>query len=240
MPRYINAIALQNLKRLGATAGIRHGRAAGDDAGVVTRHVADGQCHHARRCAGSGQAPALDARQMLAHAVHLANAGAAVEQGLVHCLLVGQRHAFGRQGQQRRAAARDQAQHQIVRRQPLRQRQHALCRLHAGGVGHRVRGLHQLNAFGQPRRALGYVVVTRDHQTAERRVLGPQRLHGLRHRATGLAGAQHQGTTLGRLGQVSGGVVQRQRAHYRGLVQALQKSARMGLGLWCHGCYVSW
>src|SRR3546814_15232621 len=56
-------------------------------------------------------------------------------------LLVLQRQPLGRQGQQRRAAAGDEAQHQIVLSQALDQLQDARRGVAAGRVGHRMRGL---------------------------------------------------------------------------------------------------
>ncbi|MPN43889.1 hypothetical protein SDC9_191450 [bioreactor metagenome] len=100
-----NVVAPQNRQRIGAGARIRHGWPAGDDGRVVARHVADGQRHHLGGRTCGGQPPALDAREMLAHAIHLGNVGATGQQGLVHGLLVGQRQPFGGQRQQSRSAA---------------------------------------------------------------------------------------------------------------------------------------
>jgi hypothetical protein len=111
---------------------------------------------------------------VLAHAVHLADAGAAVEQLLVDALLVGQRQAFGRQHQQRRAAARDQAQHQVVGREALREREDALGGLLPGRVGHGVRGLDDLDALRHALGARRNVLVACDDQPRQRRVGRPQ------------------------------------------------------------------
>ena len=145
--RHVDAVAHQGGERVGTGAGIGHGGAAGDDRGVVARHIADAQRHHARRRAGRSQAPALDAREVLAHAVHLADGGTAGQQGLVDALLIGQRQAFAGQREQRRAAARDQAQHQVAGAQPLGQRQHALGGGLAGGIGHGVGSLGDFDAL---------------------------------------------------------------------------------------------
>ena len=84
------------------------------------------------------QAPAFDARQMLANAVHFTNVGAAFQQGLVDGLFFGQAQAIGWQGEQSRAAARNEAQHQIVLRQTLGQRQNFFRRSQARRIGHGV------------------------------------------------------------------------------------------------------
>ena len=100
---HLDAVALQDGHRVGAGGGVGHGGAAGDDRGVVARHVADGQRDHPGGAARRRQPPALDAREVLAHAVHLADAGAAFEQGAVD--------ALGRSGQyvSGRGADEDQA-----------------------------------------------------------------------------------------------------------------------------------
>ena len=138
--------------------------------------------------------------------------GARFEQLLVDALLVGQRQAFGRQREQRRAAAGDQAQHQVVGREALRQRQDALRPPQPGLVRHRMRGLDDLDALRQSLGPRRNVVIARDDQARQRRIGRPQGLHRLRHRAAGLAGAQHQRAALGRRRQVGRRAVQRQGA----------------------------
>ncbi len=55
-----------------------------------------------------------------------------------------------RQGQQGRAAARNQRQHHIVGRQALGQGQHLrLGGVQPSGIGHRVGGLHHFNALAR-------------------------------------------------------------------------------------------
>ena len=74
---------------------------------------------HARRLGGDGEASALDGREMLPHRVHLDDVGARLQQRAIDLLLVGQREAGRGQRQQRRGAAGDQAQHEVVRGQSL-------------------------------------------------------------------------------------------------------------------------
>ena len=64
---------------IGERGGIGHGRARADGGRIVARHVGDGEREHARG-RGLAQAPALDARDVPAHRVHLVDVGAAFEQ----------------------------------------------------------------------------------------------------------------------------------------------------------------
>ena len=86
---------------------------------------------------------------MFAHGVHLADGGARLEQRLVHRLLVFEAHAFRGQREQRRAAAGDKTEHEVVLGQPLDQLEDALRRVAAGGVGNRVGGLDHFQALGR-------------------------------------------------------------------------------------------
>ena len=229
--RQLNAIARKGSQRVGTGTGIGHGRAAGDGGGVITGHVADGQRHHTGRPAGLRQPATLDAREVLAHVVHLANVGATGQQGAVDGLLVGQAQPVGRQGQQGRAAARDQTQHQVISGQSLGEVQHALGRGQAGSVRHRVGCLHHLDALRQALRSRRYMVVARHNQPAQRRRSRPQRLQGLRHGAAGLARAQHQSAATWRRRQKRRHAVQRQRALDCSAVQVGQEFAGCGAGV---------
>ncbi len=196
-------------------------------AGSSPRHVADRERHQLRGRAGRRELAALDARQVLAHAVHFADVGAGFQQLPVDALLVGQRQALGRQREQGRAAARDQAQHQIVGGQPPGQRQDALGRLQPGFVRHRVGRLDQFDAAGQTGGARRDVVIARHHQPGQRRIGRPQGLQRLRHGTARLAGAQDQRPAPGRrCRQVCAHAGQRQRALDRHAVEMFQKRAR--------------
>ena len=180
--------------------------------------------------AGGSQTTALDAREMLAHAVHLANRRAALQQRLVDALLLGQVNAFGGQRQQGGAAAGDQADHQIIGRQALGQRQNALGRSQTGRVRHGVGGFHHLQALGQPFGAWGNMCIARHHQARQWRILRPQSFQRLRHGAAGLAGAQHQRAALGRLGQMTRQTLDGQGIAHRHVIQMTQKASRVLLG----------
>ena len=58
--------------RIGAGRRVGHGRAGGDHRRIVARHVGDQQGDDPRRRGSGGEPAALDGREMLAHAVHLA------------------------------------------------------------------------------------------------------------------------------------------------------------------------
>ena len=171
---------------------------------------------------------------MLAHRVHFQNAGTAFQQLLVDALLVGQREALARQREHRRATARDQAQHQVVFGEPLRQLQDALRSRHARCVGHRVRGFDHLDALFQTLGARWRVVVAGDDQARERGVGGPQRFDRVRHRAARFARAEHHGAAFGRRRQKGGGVVQRQSALHRHVKQVAQQRAGIVDGMLGH------
>jgi hypothetical protein len=193
--RQLDPVALHDGQRVGARAGVGHRRARGDVQQPVARHVGDGQREHARRVAGGGQPPALEGREMAAHAVHLADAGAAAQQRGMDALLLKQAERAQRRRQQRRAAAREQAQHQVLVAQTLHLFEQALRGGQAGGVRQRVGGFDDLDALTG--RA---VAVARHHQTRQRPVrFLPMRLDRLRHGRRGLAGTDDDQATAAEL-----------------------------------------
>jgi hypothetical protein len=92
-------------------------------------------------------------------AVHLADRGAALKQGCVDGLLVGQRQAFSGRWHQGRAAAGDQAQHQIVFAQVAHHPCDAPGRHQPRFIGHRVHRFHDFDAL-----AWHGVAIACDHQ----------------------------------------------------------------------------
>ena len=114
-----------------------------------------------------------------------------LSSALVDRLLVGEGEPFARHRQQRRSAAGDQAEHQVVVGETAGHRQDAPRHLLAGGIRHRVGGLDHLDALARQT-----VAVARDDQAGQR--TRPMILHRLRHRGRGLAGADHDGAALGR------------------------------------------
>jgi len=73
----IDAITVEYFPRLDQGCGIGHGRAGCYDARLISRYIRDKQTRDPRRGRGSGQTTALDARKMLAHAVHFGDRGTA-------------------------------------------------------------------------------------------------------------------------------------------------------------------
>ncbi|MNS82771.1 hypothetical protein D3C72_1165250 [compost metagenome] len=207
-------------QRVGTGGGVRQRGAAGDQGRVIARNIGNQQRLHARRRAGQRQPAALERREMLAHAVHLADARAAAQQRLVDRLLVFQRQARGRRRQQRRAAAGNQAEYEVIGGQSLHGLDHALGGALAGGVGHRMGGFHHLDAP-----AVRAMAVTRDHQP--RQLALPVRLHGLRHRGGGLARANHHGAALRRRRQVRRQAVGGADGRHGGIEQVAQQRARV-------------
>ena len=95
--------------------------------------------------AAAASRPPLIAERCLRTRVDLADRRAAAQQRARHRLLVGERQPRRRQRQQRRAAARDQKHQLIVGPEALRQIEDAPRRALAGGVGHRVARLDDLD-----------------------------------------------------------------------------------------------
>jgi len=208
---------------IGAGAGVGHGGARGNVGRVVAGDVGDQQRHHARRVAQRAQPAALERRQVAPHAVHLGDGGAAGQQRAVDGALVVQRQAGRRSDQQRGAAARDQRDDQVVSAQAGHLGGDALRGGEAGGVGHRVRGLDDLDA-----RARHGVAVAGDDQALERS--GPVVFQRARHRRRGLAGADHDSAPARRRGQLRRQAQRRLGGGDGGIEQAAQQGARRGGG----------
>ena len=155
----LDAVAGEDRRGIGRRGRVGHGRAAGDHRRVVAGHVGDQQRDGARGEGRRGEPAALDAREVLAHAVHLVDRGARAQQRPVDALLVGEREALGRQGEQGGAAARDQGQDQVVLAQAADQVEDARGRGPARLVGHGVGGLDHLDPL-----ARGAVAVAGDDQ----------------------------------------------------------------------------
>ena len=115
-----DAVLVQNLQRAREGGGVRRGGAGADHVEVVADHVGEQQRYHRRGTRQPRQLPALDARDVLAHGVDLVDVRAAGEQQARGLLLLRERDGLGGQRQQRRGAAGDQADHQVVRPRPLR------------------------------------------------------------------------------------------------------------------------
>ena len=118
------------------------------------------------RCGARGEPAALDAREMLAHGVDLADRGAGAQQCPRHRLLLRQRQARGRRDPVGRGAARQQHQHQVVGgRRGRRARASRSAAGESGRVGHRMAGLDH-----RARAAVGRAVAVAGHGKAGKAV----------------------------------------------------------------------
>ena len=143
------SIARQDLPRLGKCGWIGHRRTGGYDRRIIARHIGYQQTDDTGRGRRRGQPAPLDGGEMLAHYIHLVDRRAAAQQGLIDRLFVTQIKAGGGQAQQRGTTARNQHQQQIVRAQIRGKSQNTRRRSLAGGIGHRVGGLDNLDRLGR-------------------------------------------------------------------------------------------
>ena len=184
--RQVDAALFDDCPRISERRCVRHGGSGGDDARIVAGHVGDRQGDQPRLAAGMGEAPALDLRQMLAHAVDLADAGAAAQHRLRHGLLVGKRNALGRQQPVGRAATGNQRQHEVVRPGRFGERDHLRRRRQPVFVGQRMPGLDHRDRPGVER-----IAVAGDRDAGE-----PVGGHVMRLRVMGDRGGGHRGGSL--------------------------------------------
>ena len=170
--------------------------------------------------AGRAQASALDGGKMLAHAVDLADGGAGAQQRPGHRLLVGELDPFCRQGEQRGAAAGNQAQCKVVLAQAFSQREDARRSLASADVRHRVRRLDHLDPCRRHA-----VAVAGDDEAFQR--ARPVILHGPRHGRGRLAGTHHHSAARRQLRQMRGHALGRPGACERRIQQAAQEESRI-------------
>ena len=224
--RRVDAVAGENGAGVGEGGGVGDRRPRGDDARIVAGDVGDEEAHRLGREGRGGQPAALDRGEMLPDRVHRRDVGAGGEQRAVHRLLVLERDPLGGESEQRRSAARDQAEHQVVRPGALGQREDAPRRVPAARIGHRVRGLDDLDPL-----AGDAVPGAGDDEALERPL--PVLLHRARHRGRGLARAEHDGAALRRLRQVRRHDLRRQGRRDRGVEKGAEEGA--GVGHSCRG-----
>ena len=130
---------------IGEGGGIGHGRARSDHRGIVARHVRDRQRRHRGGVGAARQPPALDAGEVLAHGVDVADPGAGFEQGAVHGLLFGERQSGNRRNPVGRSSARHQHQHEIAGGGACGERQGAFRPGKACRIGDGMAGFHDLD-----------------------------------------------------------------------------------------------
>ncbi|AXO29860.1 hypothetical protein Ysp71_3925 [Pseudomonas aeruginosa] len=219
--RHVDGVAPEDRQGIGGGGRVADAGAGGDHRGLVAGNVGNRVGIDAGRPAGLGQATALDRREVLAHAVHLADGGAGLEQRLVHRLLVRQADAFGRQRKQCGAAAGEKEDHPVALVQAADQFQHATGDALAGVVGHRMGGFHHLDAT-----ALRAVAVRRHYQALDLAL--PVLLHHFGHGSGGLAGTDDDGAPAAIFRQVVGQHLVGMAGCHRGIEQLGEKGAWIG------------
>jgi hypothetical protein len=187
----IDFVFRQHLAGFGKCGWVGHGGSRGNHRRIVAWHIGYGQGEQWRRMTSGGEAAAFDRREMFAHAIYLGNIGARAQQRIGDMLLVIECKPRRGQGEQGRAAARNQAQRQIIGTQFLRHFQYACRGGAACRVRHRVRRFDNFDLAG-----FHSVAVARYHQPIK--IALPMILDGARHGAAGLAGANHASAALGR------------------------------------------
>ena len=217
--REVDAVAPHDAQRIGARRWIGHRGTRGNVDRPVAWHVRDQQRDHARRMARRRQPAALDGRQVPAHAIHLADRGARLEEHAIHRLLVVQSEAGGGQRQQGRAAARYQAQDEVVLAQILHGVEHALRRPQARGIGNRMRGLGDFDVPARNR-----VTISRDDEARQRPA--PMILHGPRHGRGRLARADDDHPAAWRGGEMRRDAMRRLRGTDCGIEHPAKKRPR--------------
>ena len=186
MRRQVEFIFAQYGQSVFARRRIGNRRARGDDCRIIARHIGDDERDNLRREGCRREPPALESREMLAHAVHFRYRRAAAEKLAVHILLVFKRQAGRRGREERRSPARDQAENQVIFTQALDQFAHPQCRVAAIGVRHGMCGFDDLDALA------GYAMtVAGDHKA--RKLALPVLLDRQRHCGTRLAGTDNDG-----------------------------------------------
>ena len=203
---------------VGECRRVGDGRPRADDARRIAGHIRDEEGEGLRRPRRGGEAPALDRREVFPDRVHLADVGARGEERPVDRLLVGERQPFGGKREERRRAAGDEGEHQIVRTGARGEREDARRRPSPRLVGDRVRGFDDLDS------AAGDAVAgPRDDEAFER--ARPVILDRLRHRRRRLAGADDDRPSLRRRRQVSGHHPRRERRSDGGVEHRPQQKA---------------
>ena len=143
--REAQAVLLRDGERLGAGARVRAGRAGGDHVERIAQDVGEDDGEHLRRGAELREAAALDGGEPLADGVDLDDVRAAGEQLArdVLQLRAGDERLF----KQRAAAAGEQEEHGILRREPLHEVERRLRAEEGVFVRHGMAGLVAVDAL---------------------------------------------------------------------------------------------
>ena len=184
--------AVENGEGLGEGRDIRRGGTRSDHVERIADHVGEEQGLHAGRSRGAGELSSLEHGAVLPHGVELVDVGAGGQEQSRHRLLVGERDRRGGGRRQRRAAPRDQHEHEIVGRGRLGQRPDLSRGCRAALVG------HGMARFEQPDAPRGGKVAVLDGDHAVGDARAPGLLDGRGHGARRLAGSHHEDTPLRR------------------------------------------
>ena len=110
----VEVILRQHGSRARKRARVGHGRPRANHRRVVSWHVGDGDARQPCRIRVLRKPSAFDAREMLAHGVHLVDCGAGCEQPACHVLFVAQRKPGSRRNPIRGRAAGNERDHHIL------------------------------------------------------------------------------------------------------------------------------
>ena len=212
----------RELLRRGQTGGAR-----ADHRRIVARHIGNRDGDNAGGNGVARQPPALDAREMFAHGVDLADMRAGAQQRPRHRLFVCKRNAVRRRDPVGRCAARHQHQHQIVGGSSIGEFERTLGRLQAGRIRHWMAGLDHGDDAGRPA-----IAMPRYRDAANAFGWQTHRieiiiLRGLGHRAGGFAGRQNNHMAARRRRQQARQERRRMRGFYRNAIQRCEKSAQV-------------
>ena len=221
--RRVDAVAGEHGAGVGEGGRVGDRRPRSDDARVVAGHVGDEEAHRLRRKRRGREPAALDGGEMLPHRVHRRDVGAGREQRPVHRLLLLEADPLRRQREQRRSAAGDEAEHQIVRPGALGEREDAAGGVASARVRDRVRRLDDLDPL-----AGDAVSGAGDDQAFERAV--PDPLHRARHGGRGFARAENDGAAYRALRQVLRHHLRRQRRGDGCVEEGPEEGAGVGHG----------
>src|SRR6185312_8602305 len=112
--RQLDAVQRQQVLHLRARAGDGDGRSRGDERGIVAGDVGDDEGGDTSRGGERGQAATFDGAELIADMVHDADWQTGREEDARHLLFVLEAHAGAGRWQQRRAAAGDERDDEIV------------------------------------------------------------------------------------------------------------------------------
>ncbi len=223
--RQVEPVSADDGAGVGERGRIGHRRSRADHRRIVARHVGNGERDHAGRMRAPRQPAALDAGEMLSHAVDLADSGAAAQERPRRRLLFRKRDAGSRRDPIGRGAAGQEHQNEIVGAGCVGQRQRPLGAGKTGFVRDRMPSFDHGNA---PGRAAVAVAGHRDAvEPARRNSREIVALSRLGERARALAGGKDDKPPARRLGQVRRQAARRMRGAYRRTEQGLQKFARL-------------